>query len=206
MNDVILPLTMCTRIEKRPDSILYIPEIIGHWDPYIQRKMNNRMREMIDKLAKQQYKEQDVSEFSEMIATYEVKTNERNVLSIAFQNYAYAAQHAHGLTLMDSLTFDVLTGKDYALSELFLPGSNYIDILTQNVNKQIKEREMPVLVEGQVDVAANQVYYISDQVLVLYYPLYAITPYYYGFPLFPISVYELGSVIREDSPLGRMIS
>src|SRR5690625_7638876 len=37
--------------------------------------------------------------FTEMIGTFEIKTNERNVLSLTLTNYAIAYHYAHGLTL-----------------------------------------------------------------------------------------------------------
>ena len=200
-----LPVMVRTRIEREGDAIFYIPEIIGHWNPYVEREMNWYMYEAIRKLADQQYVEQDAEQFSEMIGTFEIKVNERNVFSITFTNYAYADGYAHGLTLMDSLTFDIVTGKRYSLAELFKENTNYVEILTNIVNKQVKERDIPVF-EENVTVAKDQPFYITDKSLVLYYPLYAITPYYYGMPKFPISVYEIESIIDEDGPLGRMLA
>jgi hypothetical protein len=37
------------------------------------------------------------------------------------------------------------------------------------------------------------------------YQLYELTPYVFGFPQFPISVYEIQDIIREDAPLGVML-
>ena len=56
-----------------------------------------------------------------MSGSYEIKTNERNVLSLSLLNYAYTYPSAHGLTKVRSLTFDVQTGKSYTLKELFKP-------------------------------------------------------------------------------------
>ena len=40
--------------------------------------------------------------------------------------------------------------------------------------------------------------------LVIYFQLYEITPYVEGLPMFPISVFELADIIRENSPLSRL--
>lgn len=202
--DIALPVMIRTRIEREGQAVFYIPEIVGHWNPYVEREMNWYMYEAIRALVDQQYREQDTDKFSEMIGTFEIKTNERNVLSITFTNYAYADGFAHGLTLMDSLTFDVLTGRRYDLAALFKTGTDYVDVLTRLVNKQVESRDMPVF-EKPVTVANNQSFYIADQSLVLYYPLYAITPYYFGIPKFPIAVYKLDSIVEEAGPLGRML-
>lgn len=205
MNDFALPLTLCTRIERDYDSVIYVPEVIGHWNVKVQHKINERIDRTIDHLIEQQYIEQNAEAFEEMIGTYELKANERNVLSVTLQNYAYAYRHAHGLTLMESLTLDVLTGKTYELADFFKSNSNFLEVLTKLVNEQIKARNIPILDGEKVKVTSKQPYYVADQLLVLYYPLYAITPYSFGFPLFPIPVYQLESLLREDTPLARML-
>jgi len=202
--NITLPVVMRTRVVREEYAIFYVPEIVGHWHPYVEREINWHMYETIRQLAKKQYIEQGAEKFSEMISTYEVKANERNILSVTFTNYAYADGFAHGLTLMDALTFDVTTGKKYSLSDIFKSNSDYDQRLTEIVKRQIKEREIPTFDES-VTVSATQPFYLADISLVLFYPLYAITPYYYGIPKFPISVYELESIVAEDGPLGRMI-
>lgn len=76
--------------------------------------------------------------------------------------------------------------------------------LSDIVLKQIKEREIDLLGEFK-PVKPNQDYYIADKSLVIYYQLYEITPYVFGFPQFPISVYEIQDIINEDGPLGVML-
>ncbi len=79
-------------------------------------------------------------------------------------------------------------------------------MLTRNVKQQIQERNIDVFEDKEVMVSSNQDYYIADKALVLFYQLYEITPYYVGIPMFPISVYELEDIIREGTPLERMLS
>lgn len=205
LETITLPVMIRTRVEQEGAAIFYVPEMFGHWNPYVEREINWYMYEATRILAEKQFSEQDTDEFSEMIGTFELKTNERNVLSLTFTNYAYADGFAHGLTLMDSLTFDVMTGKKYNLAELFKRDARYVDVLTKRVNEQVKARDIPVF-EAPVTVARDQSFYIADKSLVLYYPLYAITPYYYGLPKFPISVYELETIVDEEGPLGRMLA
>lgn len=202
---VTLPVTVRTRVEKDGGAVFYIPEIIGHWNPYVERKVNWHMYEAIRKLSERQYEAQETDRFSEMIATYEIKTNERNIFSVTFTNYAYADGFAHGLTLMDSLTFNVETGKEYRFKDLFQPRVDYVSRLTELVRAQVEAREVPVFPETPVVVDKNQAFYIADQTLVLYYQLYEITPYYYGIPTFPIPAYQLENLLDEDGPLGRML-
>lgn len=140
----------------------------------------------------------------EMIGTYEVKNNQRNILSLTLSNYTYHEKAAHGMTYLRSLTFDLDTGKSYALSELFKPESAYIERLSTLIQQQMHERNIPLL-HDFTTIRAEQDFYIADKTLVIFFQLYEITPYVYGFPMFPITVYELQDIIAENGPLAKML-
>lgn len=204
MANIVLPLTIQSMVFQGEDRTIYYPQVVGHWNVTVQNKINRKIYEMIEYLIQQQYVEQDTTNFEEMIGTFEIKTNERNVLSISFSNYAFVPYSAHGLTLMKSLTFDVTSGKTYSLQQLFKLNSQYVERISENIKEQIRKREIPVLEPFQ-QISKDQDYYIADKSLVIYFPVYELTPGYYGFPMFPISVYELQDIVIEDGPLGRMI-
>lgn len=204
MINVPLPLMIQSLFMENNGVKIYYPQVIGHWDTRAQQKMNEKIKEVIEELIKEQYEEQGMTDFTEMISTFEIKTNERNVLSIAFNNYAYASGSAHGLTLMKSLTFDVNNGKNYKLHELFQSDSQFIKRISNIIKNQIEERDIPVI-DTFTTISKNQDYYIADKSIVIYFPVYALTPGYYGFPMFPISVYDLQDIVVEDGPLGRML-
>ncbi len=68
------------------------------------------------------------------------------------------------------------------------------------VNEQIKRRDIPTI-NPLKTIPPNQPYYLADKSLVLYFPLYDITPYYVGFPMFPISVYDVIDLAPDHGPL-----
>jgi hypothetical protein len=139
---------------------------------------------------------------TEVVGQYETKTNQRGVLSLSISNYAFAGG-AHGLTIIKSLTFDMQTGRLYQLADLFKPGSDYVRRLSGIVALQIKERQIDLLGEF-TGIRPDQDFYIADKCLVIYFQLYEITPYVFGFPMFPISVYQIEDIIDEQGPLGKM--
>lgn len=110
---------------------------------------------------------------------------------------------AHGMTYIKSLTFDSKTGKQYHLADLFKPGSNYVGRLSRLIREQIAKRDI-FLLDDFKQIRPNQDFYIADKALVIYFQLYEIIPYAFGFPMFPISVYDLMEVINEEGPLGKM--
>lgn len=184
------------------------PVVTGLQNSTVQQKINRDILLMVYRLiamqaaqlSSQGYENPDIS----ITTWYEVKTNERGVLSLTLGNYTIANPAAHGLTFIKALNFDTETGKDYLLSEQFKPGSDYIKRLSDIIKLQIKKRDI-MLLNGFDSIKPEQDYYISDKVIVVYFQLYEITAYAFGFPMFPISVYEIQDIIADNSLLGRMM-
>lgn len=195
-----LPTGITTKtISTPPGTTVYYPQVTGLANKRIQEQINRQIQHATRELIREQAKFQ-TSPRPEMIGHYEIKTNERGILSLTLTNYAISPRMAHGVTLMNSLTFNVNTGKSYQLSDLFTQGSNYVQVISANVAHQIQQRNLPLL--GPFPgISPNQVYYLADKALVVYFPPYAITPGYVGFPMFPISVYDLTSMAPENSPI-----
>ncbi|MGI6066429.1 MAG: RsiV family protein, partial [Bacillota bacterium] len=95
-------------------------------------------------------------------------------------------------------------GRLYQLQDLFKPGADYVARLSEIIGIQIERRNIPILGEF-TGIRPDQDFYIADKALVIYFQLYEITPYAYGFPYFPISVYEIQDIIDEEGPLGKMM-
>lgn len=196
------PVRIETASHLAPNVQIYYPQVAGLADRNVQERINRTI--LAD--AKQLYRQQlavQIPGNTEMQGWYEIKSNERGVLSLIQANYAYTPPMAHGMTYAKSRTFSVATGKAYELHELFKPGSPYIERISENVREQIRQRDLPTLNEFAA-IRPDQDYYVADKALVVYFQLYEITPYYVGLPMFPISVYALQDIVAEDGPLGVM--
>ncbi|WP_422659948.1 DUF3298 domain-containing protein [Paenibacillus sp. EC2-1] len=193
------PVEIRTQTYKAPGIVIQYPQVTGLANQQAEAKINRAITAQIQEMQRIQQGVQ-TGRNPETIGHFEIKTNERGLLSLMLSNYTYSVPMAHGYTVAKGLTFSTQTGQSYRLSDLFRPGSNYLAVLSAEVNRQIKERNIPTL-EGSVTVQPNQDFYLADKSLVIFYPLYAITPGYVGFPMFPISVYSLQSVATEDGPL-----
>lgn len=178
------------------------PMVIGMQNTIVQQSINRAILSLVYKLVSDQgyYQEPTTTTIN---GWYEIKTNERGILSLSIGNYTYHYHAAHSMTIIKSLTFDIQTGKSYDLADLFKPDSNYVKVLSDIIGLQIKTRKIDLLGEFK-GIAPNQDYYIADKALVVYFQLYEITPYVYGFPFFPISVYEIQNIIKENGPLDLM--
>ena len=190
-------------VQKPPGTEIYYPQVTGMADRRVQQTINQKILQLTESLFQQQFQQQGENAFGQMIGTYEIKTNQRYILSLTLSNYAIATHAANGLALMKSLTFDIRTGESYQLADLFQPGSEYVTKLSDIVQKQIIIRDIPT-VETFNGISPNQDFYIADKCLVLYFQVNVFTPHYVGFPMFPISVFELESIVTDNGPLGRM--
>jgi hypothetical protein len=190
------------------DMNIYYPVIVGNINPMVLNRINTAIVSAVNKLIYEQYNKliergYENPKFT-MDGWFELKNNQRGVLSLSLGNYTFPYPSAHGLTILKSLTFGIQNGKEYDLSEMFKSGSNYVKRLSDIVSIQIKERNIDTI-EDFKSISPNQDYYIADKCLVLYFQLYELTPYSYGFPFFPISIYEIEGIISEDSPLYKML-
>jgi len=205
------PVQVITRHMVTPASEIAIdyPYVLGIPNGFVQQKINNTILMLVNSLMEEQIQRLVAQGYAYPIKAtmqgwYEIKTNERGILSLSVGNYTYPYPAAHGLTIIRSLTFDVNTGRLYKLKDLFKQGSNYVKAISIIIQEQIKMRNISTL-NGFSEINPDQDYYIADKALVVYFQLYEITPYVYGFPFFPISVYELDDIIDENGPLGKMI-
>lgn len=205
MADIALPVMIRTFVAQKGYMTIYFPQVFMPQNFPVAQKINESIRLRINELIEKQYKEQASTEFGEMIGTFEIKTNERNLLSITFQNYAIIPFAAHGLTFMDSLNVNVQTGEAYKLNDLFKTSSNYQNVLTQLINQQIQDRNLDVFNKEGIDlISQKQKFYFVDQSLVIYFQEYEIAPYYVGLPLFSIPIYQLENIIKDSSPLNTL--
>lgn len=185
-----------------PNKVVYYPQVMSLKNVDMQQMINQSIAAETQLLIDRQVAEMP-TQVEEMIGSFELKNNQRDVFSLLLSNYTYHHQAAHGMTYIQSLTFDLQEGRRCELHDLFLPGSDYVTRLSNCIREQIQKRDIPVL-EPFTSIRPNQDFYIADKTLVVYFQLYELAPYVYGFPMFPISVYDLQSIIRDEGPLGRM--
>ncbi|WP_264740848.1 DUF3298 and DUF4163 domain-containing protein [Cytobacillus firmus] len=189
-------------ISTGPTKVVYYPRVTGMQNRQLQDLINSTIVKENQQLITQQTGAMDTT-VVDLYGYYEIKNNQRDVLSLSLSNYVYHYHAAHGMTVIKSLTFDLQKGKQVSLKDLFKSGSDYVKRLSELISIQIKQRDIPLLADFKA-IRPDQDFYIADKALIIYFQLYEITPYAYGFPMFPISVYDLQDIIDESGPLGRM--
>ncbi|SDI49003.1 RsiV family protein [Alteribacillus bidgolensis] len=195
-----LPVPVHSYSIMAPNISIFYPQLML-LNPMHQHKLNDtiftKMDGMFLQVKELGYYEPGVTE---IIGNYEMKNNQRGIVSFTFTLFANMPSLAHPVEFMDSLTADVQSGEIYQLKDLFKQGSDYEARINAIIEEQIKRRDIPLL-NGFPGISPNQKYYIADKTLVIYFNEYDISPGYAGFPMFPIPAFELQDITKENSPL-----
>lgn len=198
-----LPVAIGHKIlqKKTPKINVYYPFVIGLANTQAELKINSAIVTTLNKtMIELGYHEPSLQE---MVGEFEIKTNERNILSLTLTVYAFTGG-AHGMTIVKALSFDVTTGEQYELKDLFKPDSDYVTVLSKIIEQKIKDWDIQLL-EPFTKIRPDQDFYFADHSLVIYFQLYEITPYAWGFPYFPIPILDIQDIIQPGGPLEKLL-
>ncbi|WP_019122702.1 PdaC/SigV domain-containing protein [Brevibacillus massiliensis] len=176
------------------------PEIAGGLpDEAVRKKLNALLQQHAEQALTQA--ENSAKENSEpdghtweYQSNYTITYNQRDVLSLYFDNYSYTGG-AHGMTDRVAYTINLKTGHVYTLKELLKSNPNYMAQINADIKKQWQERDIPLLTPF-TSIAEDQPFYLRGDSVVIYFGLYEYTPYAAGIQEFAI---PLASLIPDDS-------
>ncbi len=200
MNMSVLPVDIRTmRYVVSPTIDFYYPVVRGMANRIAEEAINRQIIGLMYHLIAR-FNQPGMTTY--ITGSYEIKANERNVLSLLLWALGDFGG-AHPMTYAGSLNFDVTTGVNQTLKAQFKPDSDYVGRLSDIIRRQIQERNIPLLGEFE-GIRPDQEYYIADNVLVVYFQLYEISPYVAGFPYFPIPLFMIQDMLAEEGLLQRM--
>lgn len=133
---------------------------------------------------------------------YRLKYNQKGLLSIVCLDYQYTGG-AHGQTVQSSYTFNLKTGEEYGLKDLFAGDADYISIINNAVQNEIKTRIAEgILPDHQLEpfetIRADQDFYLSNNTVVVYFQQYEHWPYAAGIQEFPVEVTTLQGILKPE--------
>lgn len=181
------------------------PELKGLESTEVEKQLNSFFAKLVE-AAIEEGKEAEKNIIPEQTAagikaevyfTYDVKYNSNGYLSIVFQDYIYSGG-AHGLTVQSSHTYDLKTGKEYAIKDLFKSGTDYVSIISAEVKKQMQEGDMSYTLTPFEAIKPDQGYYLSNSGLVIYFQQYEYYPYAMGIPEFTIDYSQLSELLNPE--------
>jgi len=173
------------------DMRLQYPQLKGWKNADVQTKINETFTKLASEI-KASFQElaldydPDDEYDSQLVVDldYNIEYNTRNILSVTFSQYEYSGG-AHGMTYLFSYTYDLTTGRELSLGELFPKGSDYIHAFNTAIVNQMKERD---IYDSQISpfesIAEDQPFYIHNKRAYVYFQQYEIFPYAVGIQSF----------------------
>ena len=130
---------------------------------------------------------------------YSLNYNQNGLLSVVFKDYQYTGG-AHGSTAQSSYTFNLNTGEEYTLKDLFNSDANYVSFISDTVRKEINER----VKEGSLfeeltpfnTIREDHDFYLSDDGIVIYFQQYEYWPYAAGIQEFTVEYAALKDMLK----------
>ncbi|ATW23575.1 stalk domain-containing protein [Candidatus Formimonas warabiya] len=188
-------------------STVQYPVLDGLENKSVQDEMNAHFKQLADQayqegvgnaaeLAPYVREYPDMPGQCETYFNYQIKYNRNDVIGLVFQNYQYSGG-AHGGTLQTSYTINLKTGIQYALKDLFQENTDYVSLISDQVKKQLEERDLAeALFEPFDKIGENQSYYLSNNGVVVYFQQYEILPYAAGIQEFTVDASSLNSLFQ----------
>lgn len=135
---------------------------------------------------------------------YEVHLERGSLISVTMQYSGYGRWMAHPMHLRTSVTADAETGEIYSLKDLFADDS-YIQVLSEAVAAGLRERNAEPLFPFEGIVPDHGDFYLTPTSLVVYFQLYDLLPYVYGFPEFEVPLAAVASIAAPGGPIARLL-
>ncbi|MEZ5428091.1 MAG: DUF3298 and DUF4163 domain-containing protein [Pyrinomonadaceae bacterium] len=188
-----------------PELQNFNPAIAGRFNQLIKARVMkdvDEFRKSMLEMSEEDLKfarEREVENYSE--TGYWVATANPNLISIGFGNGNYSGG-AHPNSYSYSFNFDLKNGKELKLSDLFLPGSNYLKVISDyaiaDLTKQLEtETDDEWLARGAGPKAENfESWTIGEDGLKIQFDAYQVAAYVYGPQEVVIPFDKLKSVLR----------
>src|SRR5699024_11210095 len=103
MSHFAFPVNIKTIEMRDKEWEIYYPALTCLKDKRVMKQLNEEIYQQMRQLVLDQFSAQETNRFAQMIGQYEIKSNERNIISLTQSNYAIMPQAANGLNLMNSL-------------------------------------------------------------------------------------------------------
>lgn len=184
------------KYKPNKDYLVYYPVIEGISLPSVAGEVNSKLRKLSHADAESSLASPDAS----YTGDFSIEFFRKNLLVLELTGYNYPFGAAHGMPTKVYPHINLKNGKFYTLSDLFKPGSKYVEKLSDIVGKQIANdpQYSYVFPDTYKGIRADQPFYVDGEALYLYFEPYEIAPYAAGFPTFRIPYAEIMGLISTE--------
>lgn len=192
-------------IEKKykpnKDYLVYYPQIAGMVNSETQLEVNDKLK----KLAQVKPVQADIQLEASYTGDFSIEFFRDQLLVLEIEGYDYPFGAAHGMPYKVYPHINLKTGDFYELKDLFKDDSDYVKVLSDIIDEQIKTdpEYSYVFPDTYKGIRADQPFYVDEEALYIYFPPYEIAPYAAGFPTFKILYDEIMSLIDIEGEFWR---
>lgn len=195
------------------------PQLAGLADPKVQDSVNavlkavgtDQVKEFVDALTKDPVSTIAGDQPSTLDVNPDTSLLSPDLASIVFDVSMYSSGAAHPAGFILTHTFDLHTGKELQLGDLFLPGSKFLDeiaaISRADLADQLGGPLDDVGIQGSApDLQNYQSWLLSPTGLRIIFGEYQVGPYAIGTPSIDIPWAKLQDVVDTNGPLRTLLN
>lgn len=135
------------------------------------------------------------------------EVDKQTVISIKFNEEITMAGAAHPMHAIEVFNYNLTTGKEVRLADVFKTNSTYLDVFSQVSRKELMDKvqndDSKTLVEGTAPQAENfKNWNLQANGVLITFNEYQVAPYVFGQPEIVIPYSALTNVLAPESPLG----
>ena len=185
------------------------PQLTGSDDPHVQT-FNQRLTELIMREVdshRQNFQQLPITPLSNgsfLDVTYTLISQAGDLWSFKFDFSFYADTAAHPGSYSLTVNYDLGQGRELALSDLFLPNSNYLEMISNYCTAQLSKQPYAdsFFLEGAKPSPENyRSWNITPGGLLITFDVYQVAPYASGPQTVVVPFHELQAVINPQGPL-----
>lgn len=188
------------------------PQLTGSDDPRVQA-FNQRLNELVTREVdshRQNFKQLPITPLSNgsfLDVTYTLLSQVRDLWSFKFDFSFYADTAAHPGSYSLTVNYDLDQGRELALSDLFLPNSNYLELISNYCTAQLHKQSFAdsFFLDGAKPTPENyRSWNITPEGLLVTFDVYQVAPYASGPQTVVVPFHELQAVINPQGPLSKI--
>lgn len=165
-------------IEKKykpnKDFLIYYPEIIGIGNQETLAKVNQSLKDLAGIKETPVYLQLE----SNYMGDFEVAFFQKRLLVMEITGYNYSFGTVPGMPVKKYAHIDLITGEFYHLKDLFIPGSQYVKMISELIGNQMitGKKDSYVFPGSYKGIQSDQPFFISAEGLNVYFSPHEIIP------------------------------
>jgi hypothetical protein len=180
----------------KSQNIVY-PQLHGLPDASDQSKLNALLKKNAIYVPTEEYAKPGSYTYT---SSYHVVFEQGTIMNIVYSSYFYSTGAAHGMPAHNSLILNLKTGQTYSLNDMFQPRSNYLQQISQVVEKADKSHALDTF-QKFTGVTSKDTIFLREGGFVVDFSPYEWASYAQGFLDYYVPFSSLQNVVDTTSSM-----